>query len=268
VDSNGKLLTHDQFCKQYSFQVNFLEYRSVLKAIPKRWITEITNDVTCKKGAQIKSEDIKKVMCDKILKLTSKQVYWYHMTNLIKQPTAVEKWIEEFPFLHDDDFGDIFVLAQSTGDTMLQSFQYKILNRIFPCNYMLKKWAISSTDRCLCGEIDTIEHFFYYCKNALAFWKQVEKWFSLKFNVNIPLKILDILMGIPHMKTQDKLLDILNFIIIHGKWFIYRGRKEDKMPCFASFRRYFKYKVRIKIELFYTKFDQVDPLWEMLFNLM
>ena len=55
-------------------------------------------------------------------KLDSKKVYWTDIEQRIKQLTAISQWISEFPFLYDNDFVDIFLLAHNNGDVNLQSF--------------------------------------------------------------------------------------------------------------------------------------------------
>ena len=118
-------------------------------------------------------------------------------------------------------FINYFTLAHKVGDVKLQTFQYKILNRIFPCNYMLYKWNIMESNKCACGEVDTIEHYFFYCSESQTIWKFITQWMNEIFNVNIPLKIVNVILGIPYIKTHDDVLNILNYLILHGKWYIY-----------------------------------------------
>ena len=60
---------------------------------------------------------------------------------------------------------------------------------------------------------------FYYCKAAKDFWTRIEQWIIKAFKAAIPLRIIDILFGIPNI--DDKLILYINFIILIGKWFIY-----------------------------------------------
>ena len=53
---------------------------------------------------------------------------------------------------------------QSVREIVIQSFQYRILSRVFPCNYWLHKLHIKSYNHCdQCGDIDSIEHFLVFC---------------------------------------------------------------------------------------------------------
>jgi len=254
LNADGKLLNVQELQCKYDIKIHFLEYLSVVNAIPKLWLSKVADS---NGNIPVHMEDtLSKLKCN-ILKLSSKNVYLKCIKNIVKQQTAVDHWIEEFPFLHDYDFADIYVLAHRTGDVKLQSFQYKILNRIFPCNHMLSKWGLVNSETCnFCGNIETIEHYFYYCDQS--FWMNVTEWFSQAFQVMIPLKVLDVLMGIPHMKTQDELLSIMNFVILHGKWYIYVSKKEQKKPTFVTFRRYIRHVFTIQIEVL-TRNDN-EPL--------
>ena len=75
----------------------------------------------------------------------------------------------------------------------------------------------------------------------MSFWKSIEAWMSELFNVFIPLKITDVMFGIPHRKTQDNILYRLNFITIYGKWYIYINKKEQKHFTFNGFKNYLKH---------------------------
>ena len=94
----------------------------------------------------------------KIESLTNDTVYWHMLSKIIKQPTAIDRWISQFPFLHDTDFELFFLLPCIVlRDTRLQTFQYKIINQIISCRAKLKTWKIVENDNCLyCDEFDDI----------------------------------------------------------------------------------------------------------------
>ena len=135
-------------------------------------------------------------------------------------------------------------------EVRLQSFHYKLLNRIFPCNSNLYKWGIANSSSCAsCGNIDTIEHHLYYCHAVLQFWKSLEQWVNNVFEVYIPLKITDIIFGIVHLKTQDNLIPTLNYLIIYAKWFVYISKKDSKELSFIRFQKYMKHILSIEQQI-------------------
>ena len=132
---------------------------------------------------------------ENIKKMTTARVY----ENLISRTTFVStsqnKWIEHYPFLESANWEKIYLLSsQIVIDTYLITMQFKILHRVFNCNYKLYLWNIkTSPNCCICQKVDNLEHFFYYCEETQDFWRQVEKWLS-KVNVkNVELTVLEIL---------------------------------------------------------------------------
>ena len=82
------------------------------------------------------------------------------MQNKFEAPTSINTWLDRFPFLENINWRDIYELPYKTvSEPYLQSYQYKIVNRILNCNERLNKWKIKKGPECdSCGEIDAIEH--------------------------------------------------------------------------------------------------------------
>jgi hypothetical protein len=250
---NGKLLSHSELMQRYSIKCHVLKYLSLVRAIPKKWLKEL------QKISTPKFEKVSLNVHDSNMKLTSKKVYWKLLGKTVKQATAIEQWISLFPFLHDNDLDDIFIIPKTVTETRLQSFQYKLLHRIFPCNYKLFKWSIVESPKCNnCDLVDTQEHYFFYCNESRSFWNSVETWLRELYNVHIPLKITDVMFGIPHRKTQDNMLYILNFVTVYGKWYIYTRKKECKRLIFARFKKYLKYTLSVEYQVAINKNKQSE----------
>ena len=92
-----------------------------------------------------------------ISKITSKKVYSELIGHVVKAPTAIETWLNLFPFLQQIEWNSVFTLVYKiTKEPYLQSFQYKILNRTLNCRYNLYKWNISSSPTCIyCTQTNT-----------------------------------------------------------------------------------------------------------------
>ena len=120
-----------------------------------------TNDFIVKLG----DENIK------LKNLKCKHVYRFFVSSLSKQPTAVQKWTETYK-IPKEEWSDIFQLPYKICcETKLQTFQFKLINRIIACNYNLKLWNIVNSSDCnYCLEEDTMEHFFYSCLKIKLFW--------------------------------------------------------------------------------------------------
>ena len=87
----------------------------------------------------------------------------------MKAPTALDTWINVFPFLETENWSAIYKRTiKIAKEPYLQSFQYKILNRILNNKVYLHKWKIAENNKCyVCEEVDGIEHHLFYCKKTL-----------------------------------------------------------------------------------------------------
>jgi len=109
-------------------------------------------------------------------KLKNKDVYLLIASSKCDHPSAIDIWVDLYPFLESYDWKIIFGLSfEITSEPYLQSFQYKIINRILNTREKLHKWKIIDSNTCqYCGKIDTIEHHLYICSHSKAIWKQLE----------------------------------------------------------------------------------------------
>ena len=96
--------------------------------------------------------------------------------SITKPPTALIKWINIFPFHEKQDWSSIYRLTfEITKEPYLQSFQFKILNRILNNKENLQKWKISDSNKCdICKEVDGVEHHLLYCNDNSLFGKNLK----------------------------------------------------------------------------------------------
>ena len=115
-------------------------------------------------------------------KATCRQFYWAEIKIISERPTCYFKWESEY-FFADFDWDLINIIPyECTSDTHLQSMQYKIIHRYFPCKYQLNKWNIEDSNRCTyCQEIDTLSHYFVECESVRSFWNSLKAWFLRTF---------------------------------------------------------------------------------------
>ena len=78
------------------------------------------------------------------------------------------------------DLTNIFRSSFKTvRETKIQSFQYRVLSRVLPCNYWLHKFRIKQNNLCdFCRSVDKIEHFLVSCPVNKSFWNELEIWFK------------------------------------------------------------------------------------------
>ena len=242
--NNGKFIDLDTFNKTFELNWHVMQFNSLKDAIPVSWKRSA-------KDAHNKnmSNDLK-IYIDHIKtdfnKVENKEVYWEFVRSIKVQPTAVIKWENLYDLTHFE-WEDIFCIANTCArDTKLQSLQYQIIHRFFPCNATLHNWYADHNENCeYCDELDTLEHYFYNCEIAQNFWNLFHQWWCEVTNVNMNPALLDIIFGVTNHQG-DILIDCLNYCILLGKWFIYNQKKNNKECHIFEYLKLLK--MRLEIE--------------------
>lgn len=135
--------------------------------------------------------------------------------------------------LNDDEVRKAFILIKSVAvETFVQCFQFKILNDILFLNSRLAKIGLITSDRCtFCNASqETIEHLFFQCTYSLMFWNNFEKYWLTVTKEKKKLQYKEVILGI-----LDKKTDLLNYLIILGKLYLWNCRKNNRTPIFSLF---------------------------------
>ena len=243
---NTFLSLHDFNLKNCT-KITILQYNALKSCIPKAW-KKVFLENNNKIEAQI-LEPILQIRNTKksIVKITSKELYQNLILHKIKPPTAIESWTNIYPFLECYDWKDIYTIPfKYVREPYLQSFQYKIINRILNTNEKLHKWSIKQTNQCnFCHATDTIEHHLYSCKDSKTIWDKVENWLLDCIEIKLNLKECEILFGIPN--AQNEHLELINFVIIMTKWYINNRRSDNKPLYFIELINIIKGKIKTMI---------------------
>ena len=235
--------------QKYKVKCNILFYNGLRTAIPRSWLAKITDEINSV-GVDTHAEqpltviiknnriDVRRVKCS--------QLYWSEINKIMERPTCYYKWESEY-FYATFDWDLINVIPyECTTETFLQSLQFKIIHRYFPCNYRLHLWNIVEDSKCTyCNIVDTLSHYFAECQVVKGFWESVKRWFLRVFQFVINFTPLDILLGIPNYDNSNVIMN-LNFVILFAKYFIYDCKKNDKPVDFYNFQ--VKLKTRMVIE--------------------
>ena len=119
-----------------------------------------------------------------------------------------------------------------TLETYLQTFQYKLLNRLINCNFNLYKWKIKSEpycDSCVIA-IDTIEHHLFLCPLSKKFREEMEVWLNKQNNMpdRIQFTICEVIFGIGINQLKTSFYKFLNIFILFGKHYLNFCRTDKK----------------------------------------
>ena len=248
MDVNSKIYKREQLnTKLTTPPLDKMKYNSLVSSIPKKWkklmetkLKEVDRGKIVKNNTPIIQigNNIKN-----IVDVTSKEIYQIAINKKIQEPTSLDTWLDRFPFLINLEWNKIFKLPfVTTCEPYLQSFQYKILNRILNCRDKLYTWDILKDSKCIyCDKTDTLEHHLFECEETRLFWNRLQKWMNDNLEVSISLTICEVLFGIPIPNNPD--IEVINYITLIGKWYINRNRSNEEALYMLEFLEILKDKM-------------------------
>ena len=247
LNKEKKFTTAEELRVRPGWCINIINIYSLLDAIPKQWKFIINNEVYRYTPYPKFSTSLNHRITE-IKKVTSKKAYLELIRHVVKAPTAVETWLNLFPFLEQIEWNSVFTLVYKiTKEPYLQSFQYKILNRTLNCRYNLYKWKISSSPTCIyCTENDTIEDHLYHCNVTINFWREVSTWLYKINLIKLSFTVCEVIFGLCEASHTDGCIEfVFNYIILLGKWYINKSRSNNQRITFSNFPSLVKEKLEI-----------------------
>jgi exonuclease III len=154
----------------------------------------------------------------------------FHSKNLLKakefrqslvqakwtEPCAQNFWQRKFDIKLTEKHW--LIAKYSTQETRLRLLHWKLLHNIYPTNIMLCKMKVRDNNYCsYCTEtVDVIEHFFFECQAVRKFWRHVENYIYINFEVALKLTITDVLFGIVCLQniSESKTIKINHILLV------------------------------------------------------
>ena len=273
LENNGQFKSLEQIENLVHAPVDILFYNGLKAAIPSFWMKLIKREhEKIKDLIQNREETDLTIKIEhkyiKVKDVKCKDIYWEEINKKSMRPTSYYKWESEYYYV-DFDWTKInkipYICAR---ETHLQSLQFQILNRFYPCGYMLNIWKINSDNKCkICLQIDTLEHYFTECIGVQMFWEAVKNWFTYHFEFRINFSPLDILFGIPNIGNNNE-LTALNFVILFAKSFIKQCKVNESHVNFPAFIKKLKERMATEkyIHVLNDTLIEFATKWETLFD--
>ena len=277
LDSRGDFLSLQDLSDKYMVNCTFMDHMRIRQAIPGAWRQIITSNTSHNFrqhnliAKPIFTQDAKG-MCD-VLSTNTKKLYWLFLNKSFpsKSPTCIGRW--ESLYEIDPNIWPSLFLAPfiSCRETYLQSFQYRIIHRILPCNEWLFIRKVVTSNMCsyeFCEErnIDTIKHYLITCPPVTTFWENFVSWWNqLDYSKLNPLVEENIILGFPCFTPEDQ---VLNFCLIIAKYYIYCSKRHQKRLFLIEFLAIVKNKLAVEemISLQNTNQDHFRATWSLLYN--
>lgn len=247
-DGNGCIIGRAQLEARYDADIDIMLYNSVISAIPQSWKKLLKNVPLHVEALQ--HEEMPHISLNgrmySIQLIYNKVVYWSFIRHKFTPPISIGTWQTKFSF-EAEEWRNIFQIPYRVSfDSQIQSFQYKILLRIFPCNTYVSKFSNDTTKYCtFCHnqEIDDLEHYFVECETCRVFWCKFNALWNGLDEACEPVTNCDIIFGI--RKKQCVYNVAQNFTILYAKWFICMKKMDNQYPIFDSFVPWVKFKANL-----------------------
>ena len=251
--------------------IDQMQYNSIFNAIPKTWRVLLKNPDQQPTIIPLNESIIFKLnnKTINIQNVKCKDFYLALISTVTKPPTAISKWAEIYD-MHVDSWKYIFMTPfRVCTETNLQTFQYKIINRFFPCNYTLSIWYKDVSNICqyCSADIDTLLHYFVECHDVALFWSGFKRWWKRNNDFCFPLTEIDIIFGIKN-ENNDVIIDVLNYCIIFGKWYIYATKKSENKIFFLHFLHKLKNRLLVleTMHIMNNKLDVFTEKWSTIYD--
>ena len=219
----NRFLPFLSFCNKYALDCNFLQYHSLISAIPQRW----------KKLLHVNFGDTTSPT-PPICTLSCKTLYEKLLLFEDLPPPTSEKKLESYGTTKET-LSKIYLLPfKATKELKLAMFQYKIIHNILATNSLLYKMKKVASPFCpFCpSDSQTIQHLFISCTQVSSFWNKFQNWYMIESNENLLLSELDVLFGITR-SCMHRLA--LNHLILLGKYFLYANALNSIKHVFNDF---------------------------------
>ena len=221
-DQMGNAIPTNTLSQKYSIPIDFIKHNSILKAIPVDWKRCIKNS-TVLAGA-IKYEELPHFHVGEsnkpITLMINRNVYEIFVNKIVTPPISNRYWGDRF-LVDQSQWAKIYSSPYEVSyDTRLQSFHYKIMLRIFPCNNYVAKFDRSVQKSCsLCPNVvDDLCHYFYNCSICTSLWNEVNLFLQTKLNVQNSVCERYVMLGVSTNRISTL---AVNFIVLYTKYFIW-----------------------------------------------
>ena len=110
-------------------------------------------------------------------------------------------------------------------------------------------------------EIETINHLFGECNHVQHFWTNLAM-FLLRHNITINFSLKYVTLGITE-RTNCIETQVKNFIILLGKYFVFKNKYQGTQPTLEHFKLYLSQIIKVEKYIYFTndRIAQFDRKW-------
>jgi len=191
VESEYRFISWEEFVDTYNIKCTFLQFYSILCAIPREWRRLIKQGPDSRNADNGTDSDI--LTIDSLATHTHRSIY----QRLSKESCDVP--IDRFAGWDTDFNLKEFVIDETlwtrsykrcfewTQSSELRSFEYRFRLRILPSKKQLVKMGVVDDMSCnRCGNsTEDLKHIFWECEQVSNVWEKVTRWLNIIFSLNL-----------------------------------------------------------------------------------
>ena len=237
LNSEGKLLSFEQFQNKYDLRCHFLQFLGIKTAVGN-YIRQLEINLS------IDPEPLMNCVIPFNVKLILKHKKGSQdMYRLLVYKTVIPKsqikWNQVFQNV-DMNWKSIYTVSKiCCRNTKLYWFQYRLLHRILATKYLLTKMNIEQNNLCtFCGEeVEKLEHLFWQCNTVNTFWENIEQWIYDQNNYLINIDKVRAIFGI---LNASKIYIPVNYILTVTRYYIYNCKLNENNLTIQGWQRFVK----------------------------
>lgn len=226
--TEDRLMGHEELGNAYPIQPTFLEALALRNSIPLQWRRALSKNF---KGSDKISYGLN-IHDHHFNLLDSAPKDWYRaiIKGCQQEIKRKKSWADELSLSGDNtqiDWEVTYALPYKViRETKIQSFHYRIAHQLITCNKYLCDIRMLEDAACaVCGETDTILHFFVSCPPIRAFWNKLSAWCEEHGGVSIGfLTNAEMVLGLTNENGNPRTFRIVNWLLLTAKFYIHRQR--------------------------------------------
>ena len=245
---DNRWLTLTEITKISHNNINYLEYLSVLSAIPREWHACIKNRGNAANAKLLNLKSKLDILCqtEKVSSYVRKQLAKLECAPPLQR---IVKWEEELgiDIDYDEWLEKVSNIKQVTPVTQLKSFAYRFQLRDVLTNNRLFKMKLCDTVMCyLCNNaVETISHLYWDCEMNKRLWERLKEllYKALGFNLILNPKIclLELMED-----TNKPLPPFIRLIVILCKQYIHNCKCRAIATDFTGFKHSLNWIIKIE----------------------
>ena len=256
-NDNGTFVSFQLFQTRLQIrEINFLKFHGCIEAVRKYMIScNITPTVSDSNENSIIYQFLKRSP-------NGAKCFYNVLLSCDFSHNCCIKWNQKLS--NDVPWKDVFLFVKCIQEVKLKWFQIRILHRIIGTNVTLKAMRIRQDDLCTFCKTsrESIIHLFFECNVSKRFWNALKDFFISMMVVdnNFEFDIIMIIFGFLNGTSHS---DMIHYITLVAKYFLYKCRCEDVLPTLLNFRHYLTkyYETEKTIAIKNQTLDRFEMKW-------